>query len=156
MKHCHQWGKTLRGCGYRLTVAREAIINVLEETDKHLSAEDIYMAVHTDNPGIGLTTIYRTLELLEQNGMVSKFEFGHGKAKYELAEKYGRKTHHHHLICRRCLAIVDYTDFIDEEIEYIRKTEEGLRKKYNFEINSHEISFYGICERCAVLSKDGK
>jgi Fur family ferric uptake transcriptional regulator len=148
MKHCHQWGQTLKGCGFRLTAARQAIINVLEATEEHVSAEDIYMAVHAQYPAIGLTTIYRTLEMLQQTGIVSKFEFGHGRAKFELSEKYGSKKHHHHLICRRCRKIIDYTDFIHEEIDFIQKTEQGLRKKYNFDINSHEISFYGICEAC--------
>jgi Fur family ferric uptake transcriptional regulator len=148
MKHCHQWGQTLKGRGFRLTVAREAIIHVLERTDAHVSAEDIYMAVHPEYPAIGLTTIYRTLDLLQQTGIISKFEFGHGRAKFELSEKYSSKKHHHHLICRRCRKIIDYSDFINEEIDYIQKTEEGLKKKYNFDISDHEINFYGLCEAC--------
>lgn len=148
MRQCSRWGQKLRGFGFRLTVSREAIIDILANTNEHLSAEDIYMAVHPQYPAIGLTTIYRTLELLEQTGIVSKFDFGHGRAKYELSEEYGNKKHHHHLICKRCGKIVDYSDFLDAELEYIKITEQGLKKKYNFDIKDHLIHFYGICPEC--------
>lgn len=88
MKYCRNWVQKLKGFGFRLTASREAVLEALTNTDKHLSAEDIYMAVYPDNFAIGFTTIYRTLELLEQTGIVSKFEFGHGRAKYELTEEY--------------------------------------------------------------------
>ncbi|MGB2599017.1 MAG: transcriptional repressor, partial [Candidatus Omnitrophota bacterium] len=92
------WGRKFRGCGYRMTVPRQAIMDVLSGTDKHLSAEDIYMKVHKMYPNVGLTTVYRTLELLTQMGLVVKFDFGDGRARYELIE--GPKSeHHHHLIC---------------------------------------------------------
>jgi Fur family ferric uptake transcriptional regulator len=148
MRHCHKWGQKLEGCGYRLTTAREIILNILTNTDQHLSAEDIYMAIHHNYPNIGLTTVYRTLEVLIQTGIVSKFEFGHGRAKYELTEGYGTKQHHHHLICKKCRKIVDYTDFMAEEEEYIKKAEIGLQKKYGFTIDKHLIRFYGTCPEC--------
>jgi Fur family transcriptional regulator, ferric uptake regulator len=148
MRHCRQWGNKLKGFGIRLTVAREAILEVLSSTDKHVSAEDIYMTVHERHPAIGLTTIYRTLELLEQTGIINKFDFGHGRAKYELSEKFSEKHHHHHLICKRCRKIVDYADFPEEERHYLEKTEAGLQKKYGFDIENHIIHFYGICPEC--------
>jgi Fur family ferric uptake transcriptional regulator len=148
MPHGHRWGQKLSGCGFRLTVGREAIIDVLARLDKHLSAEDIFLELHSDHPGIGLTTIYRTLELLVQTGIVAKFEFGHGRAKYELSEEYGKKTHHHHLICKNCQTIIDYSDFLEDELSYIQKTEKGLSKKYHFNIDSHVITFYGLCGAC--------
>ena len=148
MKHCHKWGKKLTGSGYRLTAGREAIINVLSKTDKHLSAEDIYMLLHPNHPNIGLTTIYRTLELLKQTGIISKFEFGHGRAKYELSEEYGNKKHHHHLICKKCREIIDYSDFFDAEVDYVKQAEKGLKRKFGYNIDSHLIRFYGICPSC--------
>ncbi|MBN1412356.1 MAG: transcriptional repressor [Spirochaetales bacterium] len=148
MGHCHKWGQKFIDFGFRLTAARECIFEILLKTDAHLSAEDIYMAIHKINPAIGLTTIYRTLELLEQNGIVRKFEFGHGRAKYELNEEYEGKKHHHHLICEKCHKIVDYSEFVKEEKEYIKKAENGLEKKYGFSIKDHLIDFYGICPDC--------
>jgi Fur family ferric uptake transcriptional regulator len=141
-------GDKLTGCGFRITAGRSAIIEILSSVDKHLSAEDIFLLLHENHPGIGLTTVYRTLELLVQNGIVEKFEFGQERARYELTEKYGEKRHHHHLICRKCQSITDYSDFQNDELLYIRKAEKGISKKYDFSIDSHVISFYGVCDRC--------
>ncbi len=142
------WHGHLRGCGYRITIARQAILDTLSKTEKHLSAEDIFFAVHKDYPNIGLTTVYRTLELLVQMGLLCKYDFGDGRARYELAEGPKGKLHHHHLVCTECGRVIDYTDFIDEELELLRKTEKGLSEKHNFEIKGHLIQFYGICDLC--------
>lgn len=146
-KHC-RWRERLKDHGYRLTIPRESIIEVLRNTLDHLSAEDIYMAIHKKNPAIGLTTIYRTLELLVQIKIIVKFDFGDGRSRYELSEEYGTKKHHHHLICTQCTKIIDYTDFIDEELELIEKTEKQLLKKYDFQTLGHMISFIGLCHEC--------
>ena len=141
------WGGRFRGCGYRMTVPRQAIVDALSSTDKHLSAEEIYIKVHSAYPRVGLTTVYRTLEVLVHMGMVSKYDFGDGRARYELNE--GReKEHHHHLICTECKRVINYTEFIDEEIDFLRRAEKGLSEKYNFHIKSHIIQFYGLCDRC--------
>ena len=58
------WHGEFRGCGYRMTIPREIILQVLDESKEHLSAEDIYMGVHHVYPAIGLATVYRTLDLL--------------------------------------------------------------------------------------------
>ncbi|MDO9465274.1 MAG: Fur family transcriptional regulator [bacterium] len=142
------WHGRFRGYGYRVTVPREAILDMLSKSDKHLSAEDIYMKVHTRYPAIGLTTIYRTLELLINMGLIFKFDFGDGRARYELAEGPRGRKHHHHLICTNCNRVIDYTDFIDDEIELLERTEKELSKKYNFKITNHLIQFYGLCEKC--------
>ncbi len=142
------WHGRFRGCGYRITVARQSILEILSKTTEHLSAEDIYFAVHKDYPNIGLTTVYRTLELLVQLGLVFKFDFGDGRARYELAEGPKGKLHHHHLVCTKCGQVIDYTDFIDEELELLKRTEKGLFRKHNFEITGHLIQFYGICDKC--------
>lgn len=141
--------KKIENSQYRLTKPRKAVLDVLKHTQKHLSAEEIYQEVYKSYPSIGLTTVYRTLDLLNSIGMVDKFEFGDGKARFELiGEERKKPDHHHHLICVRCGKIIDYTDFIDEEAELVRKTEEELSKKHNFLIYRHIIHFYGICNEC--------
>jgi Fur family ferric uptake transcriptional regulator len=142
------WHGRFQGRGYRITIPREAILDVLSRTSKHLSAEDIYLAVHKICPHIGLTTIYRTLELLVHIGLVFKFDFGDGRARYELSEGPKGTRHHHHLVCTNCGRVIDYTDFIDEEIELLSRTEKGLSKKFNFKITNHLIQFYGLCDGC--------
>ena len=146
------WHGKFRGCGYRITAGREAILDALSKSDKHLSAEDIYMKVHPKYPNIGLTTIYRTLDVLVQLGLVFKFDFGDKRARYELAEGPKGAHHHHHLVCTKCRRVLDYTDFIDEEVELLNQTEKGLSKKYNFKITNHLIQFYGLCSNCAKES----
>ncbi|MBN1823004.1 MAG: transcriptional repressor [Endomicrobiales bacterium] len=143
------WHGKFKGCGYKITAGRDAIIEVLSKADKHLSAEDIYLKVHSVYPGVGLTTVYRTLEILVNVGLVYKFDFGDGRARYELSQDEEGEDHHHHLICKKCNRVIDYSDFIEEEAELLNKTEKGLSKKYNFEITGHLIQFYGLCEKCA-------
>ena len=142
------WQGKFRGYGYRLTIPRGAILDALSKTSKHLSAEDVYRIVHKNYPGVGLTTVYRTLELLVEMGLVFKFDFGDGRARYELAEGPKGERHHHHLVCTACGRVIDYTDFIDEEKELLGQTEQGLSKKFNFKITNHLIQFYGLCDSC--------
>ncbi len=143
------WHGKFRGCGYRITPGREAILDVLSRSTKHLSAEDIYIRAHQGNPNIGLTSVYRTLEVLVNLGLVFKFDFGDGRARYELAEGPGGERHHHHLVCTGCRRVIDYTDFIEEEVELLNRTEKGLSEKYDFKITNHLIQFYGLCNACA-------
>lgn len=142
------WHRKFRGCGYRITIARDAILDILSKTSEHLSAEDIFLVVNRDYPHIGLTTVYRTLELLVQMGLVHRFDFGDDRARYELIQGPRGKSHHHHLVCRVCGRIIDYNDFIDEEIELLKRTEKGLSKKFGFQITNHYIQFEGICSEC--------
>ena len=144
----NRWGQRLENSGFRITKAREVILGILESTPEHLSAEDIFMLIRREYPGIGLTTVYRTLDILENAGIVDKFDFSLDRAKYELSEEYSGKKHHHHLICKRCGKIIDYTEFLDSEMDYIRKTESELSRKYGFSIEKHMIHFYGICPEC--------
>ncbi len=149
--HCRGegwWRGKFHGCGYRLTAGREAILALLSGSKGHMSAEDIYMKIHPTYPNVGLTTVYRTLEVLSGLGMICKLDFGDGRARYELSEGTRGARHHHHLVCTSCNRVVDYTDFIDKEIELLKETEKGLEAKYHFRITGHVIQFYGLCDRC--------
>ena len=64
-----------RKAGFKLTLPRQAILNVFAENPKHLSAEEIFSSVHKEYPGIGLATVYRTLDLLTQMGLIFEFDF---------------------------------------------------------------------------------
>lgn len=142
------WHENFRDSGYRLTTPRQAVLSVLSGTSDHLSAEDVYFEIHKTHSNIGLTTIYRTLELLVQMGLALKFDFGDGRSRYELSDGPDGTEHHHHLVCTGCGRIIDYTDYIDEEVELLKQTEEGLSRKFNFKIKSHILQFYGICDKC--------
>ena len=143
----YKWRRRFGGNVSRWTVPREAIIDLLSRTSKHISAKEIYAALYKLYPGIGLTTVYRTLDLLGRMRLINKFSVGDGQNRYEF--KSGKKKeHHHHLVCTKCAKIIDYSDFVDEELKLVKKTEQILAKKYNFAIKDHNIEFLGLCEKC--------
>jgi Fur family ferric uptake transcriptional regulator len=145
----------LKHLGYKVTSARKAILHLLSRATGHLTAEDIYFQVHKIYPDIGLASVYRTLDLLADIGLVFKLDFGRGKAEYELAGEVKGKRHHHHLVCTGCEQVIDYKDFSKEELELLKRTEEGLLRKYKFKITNHLIQFYGLCEACSESKSYG-
>lgn len=147
-KNNPEWHRNFRQRGMRITEPRKAILEVLNNTTEHLSAEEIYMSVHRTYPNVGLTTVYRNLELLEEMGIIAKFHFGDGRSRYELIHSPQKPGHHHHLICTGCKQIIDYDDFVEEEIELLTKVEQALSAAHNFQITGHTIQFYGICHAC--------
>ncbi len=147
-RSCGRWGHRLRGFGLKCTAGREIILEILGSTNEHLSPEDIYSKVKAESPDTGLTTVYRTLDVLTRLDVVSKLDFGDGKSRYELADNFTHKKHHHHLVCTSCGKIVDYSDFVAGESETICKIEEKLGDKYGFKISGHFIKFEGLCGNC--------
>ena len=131
----------------RWTMPREAILKLLSKSSKHMSAKEIYASLYEAYPGMGLTTVYRTLDLLARMGVVTKLTLGDGQSRYEFKSSE-KSDHHHHLICTHCGKIIDYSEFLDEELRLVKKTEERLAKKYDFTINDHNIEFLGICSEC--------
>lgn len=94
--------EALRRGGHRLTPQRQFVLRVLEDAGHHLSAEDICQRVQTIYPGMSLSTVYRTLELLGRLGLVLEARLGGDRSVYELADEAGEHTH---VICRACGAI---------------------------------------------------
>ena len=143
----HHWRRRFRENVCRWTTPRESVLNLLSRTPGHLSAKDIYAALYRTHPGLGLTTVYRTLELLHGLGIVQRVSAGDGRNRYQIrSERPG--DHHHHLICTRCGHIIDYRDFVEEELELVKKTERALSQRYGFEIRDHNIEFMGLCKEC--------
>lgn len=147
MSSSDRWRHRMHGRVQRWTATREAILGLLSQTTRHLSAKDIYASLYKECPRIGLTTVYRTLDLLHRSGLINKLVLGDGQARYEF--KAGKKeAHHHHLVCISCDKIIDYSEFEKEELELIHKTEALLSKKFNFSIIDHNIEFLGYCKNC--------
>lgn len=141
-----RWQRGLKGSGHRLTHPREAILRVLDENRDHLSAEELFFLVRKRYGGIGLATVYRTLDLLIQMGLVQRFDFGDGRSRYELT--LDEKTHHHHLVCRKCGQVIDYTDFSERECKFVKELGKEVSERHNFKIDSHQLDFYGLCDKC--------
>jgi len=145
------WCRRFLGTGFRWTQSREWVLDIFRKSEGHLTAEDVFFRVKNVYPGIGMATVYRTLELLYQQGLLNRFQFGDGKARYEWIGEGSKKGHHHHLICTSCGRIIDYTDFIERERKLIKDLETALSEKHNFDIVSHQVHFYGLCEKCSKL-----
>ena len=138
-----------KGHASRMTEPRATILEFLRNSSKHMSAKEIYTSLQKKHPGMGLSTVYRTLNLLVLMGIVAKLLLGDGQSRYEIKSQE-IKDHHHHLICTNCGAIINYFEFLEEELSLVRRTEERLAKKYSFIIQDHNIDFLGVCEKCKL------
>ena len=134
----HHARATLREQGYRLTPQRNLIWEVLRDAGRHLTAEEVAAEVRRTLPDVNVSTVYRTLELLEQLGLVTKTEMGVGRIMYHPIEK----GHHHHLICRECGSIVD----LDESI--MSPLKETLLRDYQFTAELRHLGILGLCADC--------
>ena len=142
------WQERLSDAGYKLTEPRRLVLHVMQQTEAHLSAEDVYVRALKSKPSIGLTTVYRTLDLFTDIGVAQRFDFGDGRARYELTNSAQKPGHHHHLVCTRCKNIIDYDNFAQEELELMNRTEKELSRNHDFKITHHIIHFYGVCQSC--------
>lgn len=128
--------------GYKLTPQRRAIVNsIIDNEGKHLTAEEIYDEVKKDCPEIGLATVYRTILLLEDLGIIYKLDLDDGCARYELAHE-GETHRHHHLVCNNCGDVIEVEDDLLDDIE------QKIQKTYSFTILNHSVKFFGLCEKC--------
>jgi Fur family transcriptional regulator, ferric uptake regulator len=128
----------LAEAGYRMTPQRSMIITAIENSTNHISAEEIYASVVTKYSHVNISTVYRTLELLKERGLVTETDLGNGRVSYHPTGK----GQHHHLVCHQCGAIIDLdeTAFID--------LKEILRKKYGFLADLKHLAIFGRCTKC--------
>ena len=132
----------LKKNGYKLTSQRKATLEtILENQGKHLSTEEIFVEVKKTNPRIGLATVYRTLLLLEELGILIKHNFEDGRNRYELG--HPEQDHdHHHLICLKCGEVSEVKEDLLDSLEEI------IDKNYGFKVANHKVKFYGYCKEC--------
>jgi Fur family ferric uptake transcriptional regulator/Fur family peroxide stress response transcriptional regulator len=128
---------TLRSRGQRVTPQRLAIARVVGELDGHVTVEGLYREVSGRLPGVSLPTVYATLELLEELGLVRRVSAAGGSTVYD-----GRTERHHHMICRRCGAIADVDVPVDTEPLFAAAAASG------FAADDAEVVVSGLCEDC--------
>ena len=131
----------LRGGGYKLTPQRRVIIGTIARTREHLTPSAIYERVHRKYPSIGLVTVYRTIDILAELGLICETHAGGSCRSYLMRRPSG---HHHHLICSDCGKVVDFTDCDLKELE------RRLTKETDFKINGHLLEFLGQCRECSI------
>lgn len=133
----------LKETGFKITPQRRAIVEILlKNNHTHLSSEEIYDLVREDCPEIGLATVYRTMQLLDEIGAISKLNLDDGCIRYEICLNKEDSHNHHHLICKKCGKIMEAKEDLLDSIE------SEIQKLYNFEILDHDVKFYGLCEDC--------
>ncbi len=120
--------------GLRMTGQRRVIANVLEDSADHPDVEALYARAIQHDPGISIATVYRTVKLFEEAGILDRLEFGDGRARYEDAER----DHHDHLIDMSTGAVIE---FCDPEIEALQ---EKIAAKLGFELKGHKLELYGV------------
>lgn len=129
----------LKATGLKATLPRLKILEIFQKNaDRHLSAEDIYRLLLSDNLEIGLATVYRVLTQFEHAGILSRNYFEAGKAVFELNEG----EHHDHIVCVSCGMV---EEFHDDEIE---KRQSEIAKSHGFEMVDHTLAIYGRCAKC--------
>lgn len=120
--------------GLRMTGQRRTIATVLEDADDHPDVEELYARASAVDAGISLATVYRTVKLFEESGILEKLEFGDGRARYEDAER----EHHDHLIDMNSGEVIE---FVDAEIEALQ---ERIARKLGYELKGHRLELYGV------------
>jgi len=119
------------------TKQRDYILVAFLESKAHISAEDLYQKVREEKPGIGYTTVYRTLKLLVDAGIAQERRFDDGLTRYEVEQH-----HHDHLVCLKCGNIREF------ESKLIEDAQEKIARDYGFKIVRHRHELYGHCPNC--------
>ena len=138
MPHCQTFITDLRAKGYRITPQREMIIQTVAHSSSHMTAEEIFAEVQTRTKALNLATIYRTLDMLIDEGLVTGINLGEGKIVYATVN-HGP---HIHLVCRGCGHIMD----ADPQILVPLKKQ--LQNDHNFVADLNHVSIFGSCAQC--------
>lgn len=123
----------------KMTPQRRLILDTFLKHKDHLSSEELYAKVKERDGSVGQATVYRTLKLLNESGLIEPLDFADGVTRYEWS--YG-ETHHDHLICDKCGKNIEILD------DTIENRQEQLAKEHGFTLIRHKMYLYGVCEDC--------
>ena len=129
----------LRRRSRRITGPRQKILDILRRHHGPLAIKEIFAALPSGD--CDLATVYRSMHLLEEMGMVKRFELGDGGARFELLAE-GDDGHHHHLVCTRCADIVEVEECFPHELQ------DRIAERNGFKQVTHKLEFFGLCPRC--------
>lgn len=128
-----------------LTTARALILEILETNQSHMTASQVFEAVKPRLPSLNMSTVYRSLEYLTHQGLISVADIGASMPIYEAATNT-----HHHLVCEGCKNILIM------ENEQVNDFFEKVAQKFNFTINTNHLILFGLCENCRNSKEDNK
>lgn len=138
MTHCHTILEELRSRGFRITPQREMIIEAVAHSPRHVTAEEIAEKLQKHTKAINIATVYRTLELLWQEGFTCRNDLSEGKIVYSTSD-HGP---HIHLVCRKCNQV------IDADSNILNSLGKDLNSKYGFQSDLDHFSIFGLCSNC--------
>jgi Fur family transcriptional regulator, ferric uptake regulator len=131
----------VRARGGRVTASRRAVIEALLAGDHHVTADEIAARVAADHPDVHRSTVYRTLERLQEVGVVTHVHLGHGPSTFHLAD-----PPHHHAVCSRCGAVVEVPASALDDLA------DRLRAEHGFELAPQHFALTGRCRACIELN----
>ncbi len=131
--------RLLRERGLVCTAQRELVARAVFEMGSHVGAEELYRSLAGRSPRVGLATIYRTLQLLKDRGLVAERQFGERWRRYEDSGGH----HHDHLICLGCGAVIEFQEPMIEELQ------DRVARRHGFAPERHRLELYGYCRDCA-------
>ena len=131
----------LKNAGLKVTLPRIKILQILEkqsEQHRHLSAEQVYKILLSEDEDIGLATVYRVLTQFEAAGLVTRHHFDGGNSIFELSSGF----HHDHIVCMKCGKVDEFTD------ESIEQKQKDIAARLGYELTDHNLYLYGFCPNC--------
>jgi Fur family ferric uptake transcriptional regulator len=137
----------LRRAGHRASAPRSAVIELIGRQECVCTAHEIAESLRAGGRGVGVATVYRTLELLEDLDLVQRLDLGGGSARYEPALPSG-EHHHHHLVCDGCGRV---TPFEDQRLE---RAIESLAARLDHRVGAHDVILRGSCPDCVSAGRD--
>ena len=133
----------LRERGNRVTLQRRAILKIIEEDGRHLSADEIFYLARKQVPRLSLSTVYRTLDLLKELDLVSELRLGDDHHHYE-----AQSDQHQHLVCLGCGEVIEF------QCSHRGGVHEQLAHRYGFEITGSRVELLGYCEACSEARRN--
>lgn len=130
----------LRNAGLKVTLPRVKILQILENqsTERHLTAEQVYKILLSEDEEIGLATVYRVLTQFEAAGLVTRHHFEGGNSVFELSDG----DHHDHILCMKCGKVDEFSD------EVIEARQKEIAQRLGYELTAHGLYLYGFCPKC--------
>lgn len=138
MSPCQTYIEILRTQGFRITRQREMIIEAIAHRGSHVNADDVFAIIRKRIQSVNITTVYRTLDLLVEQGLASRIDLGAGRVIYATYQ-HGP---HMHLVCRQCGRVID----ADQNL--LLTLNKQLNRGYKFAADLQHISVLGLCNQC--------
>lgn len=129
----------------RNTIQRQLIVNAIGHLKKHPTVDEVYSYIAVNYPGISKGTIYRNINMLVEEGELMRLTSPAGADRFDSGVK-----RHYHIYCREC------GELIDAPLPYDAQLDEAINKLGDFDVDSHDIIFYGVCPTCKIEKEKGE